>query len=227
MAFNQVMFGQGRFNEPLPLWIQANFDKLRQRPDEDRTFAAFGRFIASFALVESGLHIAAKFFSEMPDAKARTVFNGARTTDVIKCLRQFVAGTAIAHDIDELIQQLLFITDARNQFVHQLIEYSHRRGLSVTNRLTSDVASQEPRIFTLEELDNMSHDCRLIFGRLILHCNKPEELKSLRDFPLAAIGEPWRYKPTSPKNTPLPNRDAHKSRKRRPPASRESPPDQS
>lgn len=79
---------------PLPLWFEANFAKQQQKSDEDRTFAAFGRFIASYALAEAGIHIAARFFSEMPDNKARIVFSGVRGKDVIACLRQFFVGSA-------------------------------------------------------------------------------------------------------------------------------------
>jgi hypothetical protein len=134
----------------------------------------------------------------MPDNKARIVFSGARGKDVIACLRQFVVGSANASDIEELIRQLNLITEARNQFVHRLIEYDHGHGLSVTNRLTCDVVSQHPRIFSVTDLENMEHDCRIIFGRLVLHCGKVDELQ-LSDISLLGLYAPWLYIPPQPK----------------------------
>jgi hypothetical protein len=133
---------------PLPLWFQANFAKQRQKPDEDRIYAAFGRFIASYALAEGGVHIAARFFSGMPDDKARIVFNGLRLVDVVIRLRQFVATTDHAEEIERLIAQLNLIGGARNQFAHRLIEYEHGRGLIVTNRLIcNSTDNARPKLF--------------------------------------------------------------------------------
>lgn len=184
---------------PLPLWFQANFAKQQQKPDEDRIYAAFGRFIASYALAEAAFHVAARFFSGMPDNKARIVFSGMRLGDVIDRLRAFVHGMLLASDVEEAIIQFNKLGDVRDQFVHRLIEYDHGRGLTVTNRLTSrSTQSGEPEIFGLTDLEDMEFDCRVIFGRLLNLCNVPDYHGVPFDITLLGLIGPWRYKPLPP-----------------------------
>ncbi len=58
--------GQGRFAEPMPLWLGANFSEFVGKANADKCFAAFGRFIAAYALAEAGFHVAARHFSGLP-----------------------------------------------------------------------------------------------------------------------------------------------------------------
>jgi hypothetical protein len=208
---------------PLPLWFEANFAKQQQKPDEDRIYAAFGRFIASYALAEAGVHIAARFFLGLPDNKARLVFGGMRLGDVIDRLRQLSAPEH-ANEIEELIQQLKLIGDARDQFVHRLTKYEHGQGLTVTNRLTCKAISKaEPRTFTLTDLEEMEYDCRVISGRFSLLCDRPLYQGLSPDITLLGLGGAWRYKPLPPSKPPRKQtRDAPQSRKRQRHASRKS-----
>jgi hypothetical protein len=225
-------FGLGGFNETVlddsvPLWFLANLARQRQKPHEDRAFAAFGRFIASYALAEAGLHIAVRFFSGMTDKKARKVFSGSRNKDIIIVLRHFVSETDKSTDIEDILSHLNKITEARNQFVHRLIVYDPQKGLCVTNHLTSETGEiQEPKIFIVSDLDAMAHDCRLMFGRLVLHCDKTEELKHVGEFTLLGLYAPWQYKPLPPDTPDQPNRHEQKSSKRPSRASRPSQSDQ-
>jgi hypothetical protein len=219
-------FGEGGFAEQaVPLWFQANFAKQRQKPDEDRIFSAFGRFIASYALAEAGVHIAARFFSGMPDKKARIMFKDMRIVDVSDRLIQLAPKES---GVEEVASQLTLISGARNQFVHRLIEYKHGEGLSVTNRLTSKAASEaEPRIFSLAELEHMEIDCRVIFGRFLLICDQPSNLGVHVDISLMGLFGPWRYKPPQPEKTAQPILDdrARRKRLRRAWRASQSPPD--
>lgn len=195
-------FNQSMLNEPVPLWLLANFAKQRQKPDEDRTFAAFGRFIASYALAEAGFHIAARSFSGMPENKARIVFAGMRLGDVIERVLRLVNETPHAKEIEELSNQFNLIGAARDQFVHRLIEYRHREGLIVTNRLTcKTVTETEPRTFTVPELEAMEYDCRVIFGRLALATNHPDASNVNTDVSMMGLFGSWRYK-TPERDTP-------------------------
>jgi hypothetical protein len=211
----------------VPLWFAANFAKQRQKPDEDRTFAAFGRFIASYALAEAGFHIAARSFSGMPEAKARIVFAGMRLADVTERLSRFVAETPNAKEIAELISQFDLIGSARDQFVHRLIEYRHREGLTVTNRLTCKIVTQtEPRTFTVSELEAMEYDCRVIFGRLALVSNHADASGVNTDLSLMSLFGSWQYTPPVRDTPTKQTREAQKEFKHKRRASRASPPDQ-
>ena len=116
-------FNSQMLNEPVPIWFAANFAKQQQKPDEDRIYAAFGRFVASYALAKSALHIAARHFSGMPDDKARVVFSGMRQADIIDRLRSLIPSDK-TDEVSQLLSQFSHITVARNQFVHRLVNTS-------------------------------------------------------------------------------------------------------
>lgn len=140
-------------NDTVPLWFRAGLFRQRRKPEEDRYYAAFDRFIAAYAMAEAGVHIAARYFSGMPEDKARIMFSGMRLADVFDRLRQFVEGTAQQNEMDVLITHMNHIGEARDQFVHRLVEYRHGRGLIVTNKLTCKSAgSSQPTTFTRAHL---------------------------------------------------------------------------
>jgi hypothetical protein len=215
----------GLLAAPVPLWFQANFARQQQKPDENRIFAAFGRFIAAYALAEGGLHIAVRFFSGMPEPKARIVFAGMRLSDVIERLRSFVKDTPNADTINLIIEHINLIGGARDQFVHRLIEYDHGKGLKITNGLIcKSVENTDPRTFTLPELEAMELDCRVIFVRLAIICEHPEPTTT--DVSFVELYAPWRYKPAVPDNHKKKPREVPKESRRQRRASRTSPPAQ-
>jgi len=225
--FGEGQFAEAAVHEAVPLWLLANFAKQRQRPDEDRTFAAFGRFIASYALAEAGFHIAARAFSGMPEDKARIVFAGMRLADVVERLSRLVRDTPDAKEIADLTGHFDLIGSARDQFVHRLIEYRHREGLTVTNRLTcKTVTETEPRTFTVLELEAMEYDCRVIFGRLALATNHPDASNVNTDVSMVGLFGSWRYKPPERDTPKKQTREVRKELKRQRRASRASPADQ-
>jgi hypothetical protein len=201
----------------VPLWFQANFFKQQQKPEEDRHYAAFGRFIAAYAMAEAGVHIAARFFSGMPEEKARVVFSGMRLGDVFDRLSFLAAGTPHQKEVDSLIVHMQDISDARDQFVHRLVEYQHGRGLAVTNRLTSaSGVDVRPRIFARSELEDMEQDCRLIFARFVFLCGARDDVSiTMAGVTLLGLAMPWRYKLPRPKKPKKPIPSSRELRKRR------------
>ena len=206
----------------VPLWLLANIVRERQKPDEDRIYAAFGRFVASYALAKSGLHIAARHFSGMPDDKAQIVFSGMRQADLIDKLRPLVSAEKAA-EINAVIDHLVCITEVINQFVHRITEYEHGKGLSVTNKLTCrSRPDAQPRLFSLKELEFLEYDCRVIFDRFILACDSALRNGVYTGISFVGLCGPWQYKPPQQEKNYQPNRGGRELRKRQPRASRQS-----
>jgi hypothetical protein len=207
-------FNSQMLNDPVPIWLAANFAKQQQRPDEDRIYAAFGRFVASYALAESALHIAARHFSGMPDDKARVVFSGMRQANVIDRLRSLIPSDK-TDEVSELLTQFSEITVARNQFVHRLVEYHHGKGLSVTNKLTCRSTTEaEPRLFSLQELESLEYDCRVIFDRFVIICDQALTHGVYTGISLISLFGPWQYTRPQQEKTNQTSHGAPKSQKR-------------
>jgi hypothetical protein len=85
-------------------WFYANFARQQNKPEEDKFFAAFGRFIASYALAEAAFHIAARHFSGLPEGKARAILGGMRISDLIEKLRALIADEDASKLFDILIE---------------------------------------------------------------------------------------------------------------------------
>jgi hypothetical protein len=201
----------------VPLWFLANVVE-----DEERTYSLFGRFVAAYALAESGLHIAVRHFSGMPDEKARIVFAGMRHADIVERLRALIPAEK-ANELESLLDHLSEISEARNQFVHRLIEYTHGVGLSVTNKLTcKSEPDANPRLFSREDLECLEFDCRLIFDRLILLCDRTLHYGVFTGFGMGHLFATWRYKPIEQDSKDRPSRGDPGSPPRPPRTSRAS-----
>jgi hypothetical protein len=203
-------FGEGQFAEA---FIAANVARQRTKPDEDKVFAAFGRFVAACALAEASFHVAARHFSGMPEEKARIVFNGMRIGDVIERIRALTKDTDDTIWIEDLYPQFNLIHDERDQFVHRLVEFQPGAGLRITNRLTSkSVTTLAPRIFSLAEIEAMTHDCEVISSRLIAHWGAGANVHSRLS--LIEMFGPWRYRRPQPDAPNPPDRGARKESRR-------------
>jgi len=181
---------------PLPLWISSLFAEPSK--EEIADYAAFGRFIAAFALAEGGVHIAARQFSGLTDDNARVIFGGMRLTNLAEKLRKLTAETDNFKEVDELLTQLDVISQERDKLVHRLIEYDPKDGFKVTDRLTvKSLASAELQTFTPNELKAMELDCKAIFSRFVILSNQLEERRLAGyDLTLLELYVPWRYKHT-------------------------------
>jgi hypothetical protein len=192
---------------------------------ETEYYAAFGKFIARYALAESGVHIAVRHFSGVSEEKARFIFGAMRLNDLAWMLRRFTDATKDFEEADTLLTQLEVISKERDKFVHRLVEYDRKLGFKVTNRLTvKSVSNEESDTFTAEDLKKMEDDCNVIFHRLGILCNKLENTHLTAGGPtLAETYAPWRYKPPSPARPAKARPDNRRSRKLRRRASRASP----
>jgi hypothetical protein len=206
--------------QAMPPWLEANFAQYVGKTNADKCFAAFGRFIAAYALAEAGFHVAARHFSGVSDDKARIIFSGMRLLDLVGRLRDLVIGTSAAPLIDELKTQIDIIGTERDQFVHRIVAVQ-RGGLKVTNHLTAkSVSSVKPKIFSLSELEAMTRDCLAIFARLRVLSDHSGDLR---------LHGPWRYiRPSQgrPKNHKIRNHGVPKESPRQRRSSRASRSDQ-
>src|SRR5262249_48045138 len=85
-------------------------------------------------------------------------------------------GTEHSEETETLLAQLDAISDVRNKFVHQLVEYDSTVGFRVTNELTVRSADNvQNHTYTAGQLKDMENDCNRIFYRFGLLCNKLEE----------------------------------------------------
>ncbi len=161
----------GTAGTPLPLWFAANF--AGHLKEQAKYYAAFGRFISSYALAEAGFHMAARVFSGLPEDWARIIFGQMRASDVIGRLRKLIAGSQNSEGVEGLISQFNFIGEQRDHFVHRAIGYDVSGALTVTSLLSDDPV----RKFTIPELEAMDIDCRAIFSRMMRICNRTDYLK--------------------------------------------------
>jgi hypothetical protein len=98
----------------------------------------------------------------------------------------------------------------------------------VTNRLLSkSMEPIAPRKFTLDELEAMEFDCRVIAGRIATYCHQTDSVLIRPELSLGELLGSWRYKRPQPDNPKKMTRAAQKESRRQLRASRESPPDQS
>jgi len=169
--------------------------------DDDRHFAALGRLVSTYASAEAAVYVVARHLSKLDDAKARVIFAGMRLSDLTERVRRMMeidaASRAEADDILSCLAQLDLIGERRNHLVHWLAEYASGH-MRVTNLLTAkSMSAIEVKFFTLEDLDQMTLDCFAILMRL-LGLVVPDEHKDAEL--VAALQQPWRYKPAPPHN---------------------------
>jgi hypothetical protein len=203
-------------NTPPPAW----FPGILFGPPRDETayYAAFGRFVAAFALAEAGAHIAARYFSGLGEDAARVIFSGMRLSDLAEKLRKLTRKTGHFQEIDELLTHLDLISKERDKFVHRLVEYDRQTGFRVTNRLTvKSLDNVEQHTFTIEELKAMEDDCKAIFFRLGVSAKQLDEIRFAGSgLTLGAMYMQWRYKPPSRAKKPKQRRASPQSRRRQP-----------
>jgi hypothetical protein len=217
-------FSAALLNAPPPLWFRA---RLAGTPKEElECYAAFGRFIAAYALAEAGVHIAARQFSGLPEDKARVIFGGMRLTDLAEKVRKLTARTPQFEEADVLLTQLDVISKERDKFVHRLVEYDSKDGFKVTNRLTvKAVENVDLRTFKIAEIKMMELDCKAIFFRFGILSNQLEETRLAgTEVTLMGLYASWRYTRPQQVHEVKPRPANRQSRKRQRRASRASPP---
>ena len=189
---------------------------------ETEYYAAFGRFIATYARAEAAVNMAARHFSTLDDDLARVIFGGMRLTDLAEKIRKMMpANQTVSKDIDACLTQLDLISKERDKLVHRRVKYEPTKGLTVTNILTAKIViNYEEVSFTRDMLEDLEGDCRSIYLRLFLKMEFPSDLE-LRDPTLLSLYDAWRYKPLPPKRKKKPHRATARSRRHQRRASRE------
>jgi hypothetical protein len=161
-------------------------------------FAAFGSFIASYALAESIVHCVTRDFSGLDDEPARIVFSGMRLGDLTDRLRKLTrANPKLYKEIDDCLTQLAIIAKERHKLIHRTVTLEVGPGFTVSNEMTvASLLNAEEEIVDIDKLEDMHWDCIVVSFRLL----------SLRDsfkvsHPIDKTKQhtfAWRYKPPRP-----------------------------
>jgi hypothetical protein len=161
-------------------------------------YAAFGHFIASYALAEAFLHTVARDFSGADDETARIIFGGMRGGDLADRVRKLTRSRRPKDydEIDACLTQLEKIAKERHKLVHRhVVSGPSGLGLQVSNRLTvGSLLHAEEEIFELEKLEQMQWDCMCIAIRLLVLTDEENGRQGFE-----GAYQPWRYRPQSPK----------------------------
>lgn len=192
--------------------------------EDDPYFAAFGRFIVSYASAEHEVHGLARRLSRVTDAKGRIIFSGMRLGDLVERVRGLLrvtnASTRIYDEVDACVRQLELIGDERNKLVHRFVMY-HKQEIFVTNLpIAKSLDAAEAETFTLPDLENMDLDCLAIRLRLGFLYGKKPKITLNREL-LEWLRRSWRYKPSPLAQKPKSRPSIPQSRKHPPPPSRE------
>jgi hypothetical protein len=184
-------------NADPPIWIRALFTKPAT-PDETAYFAAYGRFVAAFALAEAALHVAARHFSGISEENARVIFGGLNRGELGEIVRKLTMNTSQHEEVDALVKQLEAIAKERNKLVHRMVEYDPKEGLKVSNSLTVKVVEKvENKTFSISDLNDMEDDCKRIFIRFgLLRGEIDHDRMTAYGFSVLGMSGPWRYQRT-------------------------------
>jgi hypothetical protein len=164
-------------------------------PEDEPYFAALGRFIAAYAVAEANVHMLARHLTNLPDEKARILFDRVSLDRLMERIRQMMrldgADPCIFDDVDACLSHLAIIAQKRHNIVHRFVQYNEGQ-ITVTNALTAKhLKSIETESFTITDLNNMQADCAVISVRL-RRISDPEEAPnaSFQEF----LHGPWRYR---------------------------------
>jgi hypothetical protein len=168
---------------------------------ETTYYAELGRMIAFYARAEASVHMLARHFSGLPEAKARAVFGGMRLADLTDRIRQMMRIDGVPDktykEVDACLVQLGTVANERHKLVHRSVDYAGEY-LTVSNIFTAkSFAAIERTSFSDRDLKNMSVDCGCIFLRLIAVIT-PDAPHNQDPEVQALAHAPWRYKPSPP-----------------------------
>jgi len=206
-------------------------EALGLTPSNEKThYEALGRFLAAFAIAESGVHIMARKLSGLSDDRARIIFAGFRLADLIERIRGLIqlernsqskdqSKDQTLKDIEECIDQLFHISTRRHNLVHRGVTYFSGTFISGNALIAKTLTSIEMEAISEETLSDMHLDCGSIFLRL----SYAADFRNADQVWVDALRlRPWRYKPPAPNSTNLLRREGSQSQKRQPRGSRAS-----
>jgi hypothetical protein len=216
------MLGHGPIGSA-PLGSLAALGRLYPFPPEESEasyFESLGRFIASYAVAEAGVHEITRSLSKLSEAKGRVIFAGMRLGDLSERIRAMLrtdsVEKALCDDIEACLLHLDDLSEARNKLVHRHVTYAAGQFL-VSNMYTAKSREGiQTETFKRVDLNHMEQDCRVIFLRLTSALEPEKREPDIA--PLLML--PWRYIPASPAPQAKPPRQGRKSRQRQPGPSR-------
>lgn len=193
---------------------------------EDNTpyFAALGRFVVEYAGAEIALHELARKLSDLSAEKAEIIFGKMRRKDIADRICHLMkldkADNEKIELVEECIKQLDVIALERGKFVHQLVTIEEPalfsflgKHIKVENPLKSKPSQPDDRkVFTLEHVTQMSHDCSVIHLRLIV-VRFPNILDGRLSEDTSYMRSAWHYKLPQPKTPKKRRMKARKERK--------------
>lgn len=191
--YARALFGMGGLAKP---FVPA--------PEDEPYYAAIGRFIVQYAACEGAVHMLARRLSQIKDERARLLFGGMRTGDVIDRIRSMwrlrkhsEKNTA---ELETCLTQYDIMGTCRDKIAHRFTSY-HSGAILVSNMLTAkNLVHAERDVFSLEDLKNLYSDCTRLYLRFE-DIYRGKLMRSPHDAmmrPIVRIA--WRYTPPAPKN---------------------------
>jgi hypothetical protein len=193
---------------------------LAQVAKDTEHYAAFGRFVASYALAESMVHYVTRVFSGLEDKPARIVFSGMRLGDLTERLRKLTRPKpAIYKEIDDCLTRLGIIAKERHKLIHRTVSLKDGRGpgFTVSNEMTvASLLNAEEEIVDIDTLASMQWDCLVVAFRLLLVRGSLKKRRRISETEQHTFA--WRYKPPQPSPKRPKRPETHRSRKRQRPS---------
>jgi hypothetical protein len=166
--------------------------------EDEKYYAAFGRFIAAYAAAETAVHMVARKISGLQDARARVLFGGMRIGEVVTRTKALLAKSKrsekVKSDILSCFAQFDIVGLERDRMVHRYSHYSNGSIIVSNTSTAKHVVHAEEHQFTIGDFLAMHIDCLTIYLRLSRIANP---LFKKTDSPGFEKGlfEPWQYKP--------------------------------
>lgn len=185
-------------------------------PEDEPYYAAIGRFIVQYAACEGAVHMLARRLSKIKDDRARLLFGGMRTGDVIDRIRAMWRfrkhSAASTQELESCLSHYDVMGTCRDKIAHRFTSYKSG-SILVSNLLTAkNLVHAEQDIFSLEDLTNLYSDCIRLYLRFE-DIYQAKWMKSPHDAMMRKIVRiAWRYTPPAPKNEKRRSRRSRRSR---------------
>lgn len=200
----------------MPRAPRKSISQTRQSKAEHKRRAAhferFGRFVNSFARVETAVHVLFQRCAGLDDSAARVISGGQRLTDLMNIIRRlirlgrFKGGAPIGSAVGRLFDQISAVAKLRDMLVHRGADFDTDGGVSVTNRLTAR-AEEDVELLQINARDIVfaNTDCAVIMGMLAVLAFENDHDR-LREAASQVERYAWLYKHRQPDTPNRPRR---------------------
>lgn len=168
--------------------------------EDEPYYAAIGRLIVQYAACEGAVQMLARRLSKLDDNKARVIFAGMRTRDIIERIHAMwlwkKRSAKATQTLKECLIQYEEIGKSRDKIAHRFSNYNFGK-IWNTNILTAKkLVNAERDSFSLADLKNMYSDCLKIYLLLEGTQNRrSKESRAADRLALRMLKHAWRYKP--------------------------------